>query len=288
MKIMKKPLFLSLQALLCLILASCVDHDDPKLSPIDTTQVKITATVKDLPNSRWMNVSEEMTVSVSDIEMNAPKGVVLKSISLVVGNGMVSYTIDDKPFSGEPMEFKVPLIGKQGRFNFSVRGNLIKKDSRDAEVMIADNIQKIIFSAAPEFECEGTLNISVTGKSTTGEEYSHSFEAISTDHFTIPVPQSELYWQPTSGTASTIDITISGSAKAWSPNTTFENKIMTLAVGHSSGDESTVKITIPNTPGALTSQKLQLYVLTSYYGTWENVTIEPYNLTNVFEIVESK
>lgn len=284
--VMKKSLFLSISTFICLILASCADHDDPKLSPIDTSQVKITATVKDLPNSRWLNVTEEMTVSVSNVEMTAPKGVVLRSISLVAGNGVVMYTVDDKPFSGEPMEFKVPLVGKQGRFNFSVRGNLIKKDSRDAEVIIADNIQKIIFIETPEFECEGTLSITVKGTSTTGEEYSHSFEATSIDHFTIPVPQSELYLQPTSGTVATLEVTISGSAKAWSPNTTFENKITNLAIGQTSGDDSTVKIAIPNTPGALNSQKLKFYVLTSYYGTWENVTIEPYNLTTVFDIVE--
>ena len=94
------------------VFASCADHDDPQLAPIDTTQVKITATVKDEPNSSWMSVSEEMTISVSDIEMTAPKGVVLRTVSLVANNGLSTYLIDDKPFSGQPMEFKVPLVGR--------------------------------------------------------------------------------------------------------------------------------------------------------------------------------
>lgn len=268
------------------IVASCADHDDPQLAPIDTTQVNITATVKDLPNTRWLSVGEEMTINVSNIEMTAPKGVVLRTVSLVANNGLSTYLIDDKPFSGQPLEFKVPLVGKQGRLNFSLRGNLIKKDSRDAEIIIADNIQKIVFSEIPEFECDGRLSVSVRGTSTTGEEYSRSFEVTSADRFTIAVPQSELYWQPTSGTASTIEVTLSSGATSWSPNTTFDNKITKMAIGHSTAGESTVKMTIPNTPGSLNAEKLQIYVVTSYYGTWENVTIEPYNLTNVFDIVE--
>lgn len=268
------------------VFASCADHDDPQLAPIDTTQVKITATVKDEPNSSWMSVSEEMTISVSDIEMTAPKGIVLRTVSLVANNGLSTYLIDDKPFSGQPMEFKVPLVGKQGRLNFSLRGNLIKKDSRDAEVIIADNIQKIVFSETPEFECDGRLSVSVNGISSTGEEYSRSFDVTSTDRFSIAVTKNELYWQPTSGTAPTIEVTLSGAATSLSPNTTFDNKVTNVAIGHSSGDGSTVKMTIPNTPGSLSAEKLQMYVRTSYYGTWENITIEPYNLTNVFDIVE--
>lgn len=213
---------------------------------------------------------------------------VLRSISLIANNGSARYEIDDKPFSGEPLEFKVPLSGVRGRVNFSLRGNLIKKDSRDAEVIIEDNIQRIVFSETPEFECEGWLYVSVKSKSTSGEEYSHSFETVSTDHFTIPVPRSELYWEPSSGTASTLEVTIGSGANAWSPNTTFDCKITNTAIGTSSADGPTMKLTIPNTPGSLTAQKLQLYVRTTYFGTWENVTIAPYNLTNVFGIVEAE
>ena len=283
---MKKISFYALLATVCMILPSCLDHDNPKLSPIDTTNVKITATVKDYPDTPWLNVAEELTVNVSDIEMTAPKGVVLRSVSLVANNGTGIHTVDDKPYSGEPLEFKVPLNMLKGRVNFSLRGNLIKKDSRDAEIIIADNIQKLIFSEEPKFECEGRLYVSVKGRSTTGEEYSNSFEVKSGDNLTIPVAQSELYWTPSSGTASTIEVSLGGGANAWSPNTTFDCKILKTAVGHSSGDEPTLRMTIPNTPGSLNSQKLQLYVLTSYFGTWEDISIQPYNLTNVFDIVE--
>ena len=285
---MKKIPFYALLATVCMILPSCLDHDNPKLSPIDTTNVKITATVKDYPDTQWLNVAEELTVNVSDIEMTAPKGVVLRSVSLIANNGTGIYTVDDKPYSGEPLEFKVPLRMLKGRVNFSLRGNLIKKDSRDAEIIIADNIQKLIFSEEPKFECEGWLSVSVKSQSTTGEEYSHSFEVKSDDHLTIPIAQSELYWTPSSGTASTIEVTLGGGADAWTPNTTFDCKILKIAIGHSSGDEPTLKMTIPNTPGSLNSQKLQLYALTSYFGTWEDISIEPYNLTNVFDIVETE
>lgn len=285
---MKSILFYALLATVSMMLPSCLDHDDPKLSPIDTTQVKITATVKDYPDTRWLNVAEELIVNVSDIEMTAPKGVVLRSVSIVANNGTGIYTVDDKPYSGEPLEFKVPLRMLKGRVNFSLRGNLIKKDSRDAEIIIADNIQKLIFSEEPKFECEGWLYVSVKGKSTTGEEYSHSFEVKSDENLTIPIAQSELYWTPSSGTASTIEVALGGGADAWSPNTTFDCNILKTAIGNSSGDEPTLRMTIPNTPGALNSEKLQLYVLTSYFGTWEDISIEPYNLTNVFDIVETE
>lgn len=268
------------------LLTSCADHDDPKLAPIDTTKVKITADISDTPNSAWMDVTEEMTIRISDIKMDAPKGVVLKSITLTASSGYVKYTIDDKPYSGDPLEFKIPLTGMRGRLNFALIGNLIKKDSRDAEILIADNIQRIVFSESPKLESEGWLYVSVKSKSTTGEEYNQSFEVRSNENLTIPVPQEKLYWTPTSGTASTIDVTLGTGGTAWSPNTTFDCKITKSAIGHSSGDDSTLKLTIPNSPGSLNAQKLQEYIRSTYYGTWEDITIEPYNLTNVFDVVE--
>ncbi len=285
---MNRFLFYTVMLLVALIVPSCADHDDPQLAPIDTTQVKLNASVSVAPNSTWLTTGEELTIKVGDIEMAAPKGVVLRSISLVANNGTVRYDLDNKPYSGEPLEFKVPLTGVRGRVNFSLRGNLIKKNSRDAEILIADNIQKIVFSEEPKLECEGLLNVTVKSTSTTGEEYSRSFEVSSIDKFTIPVPQSELYWTPASGTASTIEVSLASSAEASSPNTTFDCAIVKTAIGASSGAPSTITMTLPNTPGSLNGANLKLYVITSYYGTWENVTIDPYNLTSVFDIIETE
>ena len=282
---MKKITALASITSICSILSSCADHDDPKLSPIDTSQIKISATVKDLPYASWLTTSEEMTIDVDNVVMSAPKGVVLKSISLVANNGTSRYEVDEKPYSGEPLEFKVPLTSLRGRLNFSLRGNLIKKDSRDAEIIIADNIQKIVFSEAPEFKCTAKLFVTVKSTSTTGEEYYNSFAATSAENLRIPVPQNELYWQPSSGTASTLEISLGSSALAWSPNTTFESTISNIAIGHTSGDPATLKITIPNTPGSINAEKLQMYVEPSFYGTWENITIEPFHITYPFSLV---
>lgn len=287
-KPMNRFLIISLMLLAGIALHSCEDHDDPQLAPIDTTQVRIKATVNARPGQSWLNVTEQLTISVSDVAMTAPKGVVLRSVSLIASNGMTRFLIDDKPFSGEPLEFKVPLVGKQGRLNFSLRGNLIKQDCRDAEVIIADNIERIVFSETPEFECEGCMVVSVKGTSSTGEEYTHSFEARSTDHFTLPVPQSELYWTPTSGTAPTIEVTLGSGAKVWSPNTTFKSSIISTSIGKSTDDGATLKLTLPNTPGSLNSMKLKLYVLSSFYGSWEGVTIDPHDHLNVFGITETE
>ena len=285
---MRKPLTYLLLAMVSIMHTSCADHDDPKLTPIDTTQIEINADVKVSPASTWLAESEELTISLSNIDMSAPKGVVLKSIALVANNGQSRYTIDDKPFSGQPLVFKVPLNGMTGRLNFSLRGNVIKKDCRDAEVIVADNIQQIVFSQTPVFECQGWLYVSVKGRSTTGEEYSHSFTVRSTDNLTIAVPQSELYWTPASGTASTLEISLGSGATTWSPNTTFESAIAKTAIGNSSADPTTFKTTLSNTPGALKDMKLQLYVRATYFGTWENITIDPYNLTSVFGITETE
>lgn len=271
------------------MLTSCLDHDNPKLSPIDTTEVTITASVTELPAyTSWLTSTEEMTVKVENVEMKAPKGVVLKSISLVANHGYAGHVVDEKPYSGDPLEFKFPLNGLRGRVNFSLRGTLIKKDSRDAEYLIADNIQRIVFSETPKFECEGKLFVTVKSKSTTGEEYSKTFDAYSIDHFTIPIPQEELFWTPTSGTASTVEVSLGSGAKAWSPNTTFDGSILKTAIGHNSGEQANVTITIPNTPEALNSEKLQMYVQTDFYGTWEEVTIDRYPILYVFNIVEVK
>lgn len=285
---MKKTIFVTAVGAICLLLTACVDHDDPKLAPIDTSKVKITANVSDRPNSEWMTATEELTISVQNLEMTAPKGVVLKSVSLVANTGLSRHLIDEKPYSGETLEFKVPLAALQGRCNFTLLGNLIKKDYRDAQIIIADNIQKIVFSEEPEFECEGWLYVSVKSKSTSGEEYEHSFEVTSSDHFSILVPQSELYWTPASGEATTLELTMGCGATVWSPNTSFVGDITSTALGHSTDDLPTIKLTIPNTPGSLTAQKLQTYIHTSFHGTWENVTIAPTNTLYVFTIAETE
>lgn len=279
-------LSLFLLFLFSVFVTSCSDPDEPQLDPIDTSLVKIEASIKSSPTSQWMIPTEQLSIKVSDVEMTAPQGVILQSISLVANDGTKAYVVDDKPFSGKDLEFKVSLKNLQGRVHFSLKGNLVKKDSRDAEILIADNIERIIFSEMPELECQGRLIVSVRAQSTTGEEYSNSFEVTSSDHFTIPVPREQLYWQPTSGTVSTIDVTLGSGATAWSPNTTLTPEITKTAIGNSTGDAPTAKFTIPNSPGSLDSMILQMYVITSYYGTWENVTIEPYLLTNIFAITE--
>ncbi len=284
---MNRTILYSLLLIFSSMVLACADHDDPQLAPIDTTKVKITAKVEDIPDTQWLNVSEELTVRVSDIEMEAPKGVVLRNISLIANTATSRYTIDDKPYSGAPLVFKVPLTSLSGRVNFSVRATLIKKDSRDAEILIADNIQRLIFSESPQFECEGLLSVSVKAKSTTGEVLDRSFEVRSTDGFTIAIPVEELYWTPSSGSASEIEVSLSAGADAWSPNTTFDCAILKIALGHSSGASPTLRMTIPNIPGSFDAQHLQLYVVTSYFGIWENMSIPPYNLTNVFDITET-
>ena len=284
---MKKSLSSIIFFFILSMLTSCLDHDDPKLSPIDTSEVTVSASVSELPNSGWLTQSEELTIKVSDIRISAPKGVVLKSVSLVANSGMSMFVVDDKPFSGQPLEFKVPLGGMRGRINFSLRGSLIKKDSRDAEILIADNIQRIIFTEKPEFECEGSLNVSVKSRSTSGEEYSNYFEVKSIDHFTIPIPTAELYWTPKEGSAPTIEVELQADAIVWSPNTSFKGKVSGLSIGHDSGQPSTLKLTMPNAPGSLSAKKLQLYVDASFFGTWENVTIDPVSHLYVFGITET-
>ena len=268
------------------LVISCSDNDEPQLAPIDTSLVKIEANIKSTPSSQWLIPSEQLSLKVSDVEISAPEGVFLQSISLVATDGTKSDVVDDKPFSGKDLEFRVSLNKLRGRVNFSLKGKLVKKDCQDAEIIIADNIERIIFSEMPELECQGRLFVTVHSQSTVGEEYNNSFEVTSPDHFTISVPREKLYWQPTTGSAPTIDISLGGGATAWSPNTTFIPEITKTAIGSSTGDAPTAKFTIPNTPGALEALKLQMYVTTSYYGTWENVTIEPQSLINVFSIKE--
>lgn len=269
------------------IVVSCSSNDEPQLDPIDTSLVKIESNVKCSPVSQWLVPTQQLSIKVSDIEMSAPNGVVLESISLIAKEGTKTKVIDNKPFSGNELEFKISLNDLQGRVNFSIIGKLIKKDSRDTEFLIADNIERIIFSEMPEFECQARLIVSIHSKSSSGEEYNDFFEVPSSDHFTITVPQNRLYWQPSVGEAKTIDVTLGSGATAWSPNTTFESKITKTAIGNSTGDSPTAKFTIPNIPGSLEALKLQLYVLTTYYGSWEDVTIEPYTLTNIFAIKEN-
>ncbi len=74
---MNRSLLITLLIVIVTLIQSCADHDDPQLSPIDTSQVKINATVNDTPNTTWLNITEELTISVSNIELSASKGVFL-------------------------------------------------------------------------------------------------------------------------------------------------------------------------------------------------------------------
>lgn len=103
----------------------------------------------------------------------------------------------------------------------------------------------------------------------------------------IIIPQNELYWTPKSGTASTIELTLSGDATVFSPNSTLEGYVSRVSIGQASGNGSTVKLTIPNTPGSLDAKRLLLHVDTTFRGAWENVTIEPLNHWYWFYIIES-
>lgn len=269
-----------------LFVGSCAsDHDDPEMSPIDTSLIKITANVKAAPTDDWLNPTEEMTLTVSNLEMSAPNGVVLRNVNLMV-NGRLW---QQKPFSGETLVFKLPLNQvPQGRLNLALWGDLIQKNCRDAQIIIADNIQRIIFSETPDFDCVATVDIAVKSTSTTGEEYNHTFQAKSIDHFTIAVPESELYWTPQTGTASTLELTMTASAESFSTNSTLESVVSRTYWSGMSGASPVTKITIDNTPGSLNAKKMTVIVDTSMFGTWENVTVNESRLTYAFSLSETK
>lgn len=283
---MMKKFVLPLTLLVSFFVASCADdHDDPEMSPIDTTAVKITANIKSAPANEWLNPTEEMTVTVSDLEMKAPAGVVLRNVNMMVDGRLWQ----QKPFSGETLVFKLPLNQvPQGRLNLAIWGDLIQKNCRDAQIIIADNIQRIIFSETPEFDCEATVEISVKSKSTTGEEYNHTFEAKSIDHFTIAVPDSELYWTPQSGTASTLELTMKASAKSFATNSTLESAVSRVYWAGQQTASSTLTLTIANTPGSLNSKNMTVNVDTSRFGTWENVTVTESHLHYFFSLRETE
>lgn len=265
-------------------MTSCLDHDDPNLAPIDTSKVKISANIVVKPTATWLNQSEEISVSVSDVDMIAPKGVVIRSISLCKDNNPVL----EKPYSGAPLDFKYSLDYTRGRVNLSIIATLIQQKARDAQILIEDNIQRVVFTETPKFECEGNVKITVKSTSTAGEECNKTFEVKSIDHFTIPVSAKELYWTPTTGTASTLEVTLAGGAKAWSTNSTLESSIQRVYWGPNLGAKQEIKMTIPNTLGSLKNQNLSLTVQTVESGTWENVTVEPSNMTYVFALTEAE
>lgn len=269
-------------AILCVIATSCADHDDPELSPIDTTKVKISAKVEATPTSSWLSTAEEITVCVSDVAMSAPKGVVLRNINLYK-NGQ---RILSKPYSGEALEFKVPLNHASGRIYLSVIGDLIQKNCRDAEIIIADNIQRVVFTNVPKLEYKAQLNVTAKSLSTSGEEYSQCFDVESRDGYIISIPQDKLYWTPTSGTASTIELTLKGSADTWSSNSTLESEVTGIRWNTYKPDSPDLNISIPNKPGSLNQLQLRMDVNARFFGTTENITIEPQNISLSFLVGE--
>lgn len=274
--------FLSITAML-LSTACSKDHDDPELNPIDTTKIKITAKIVTQPSNSWLVPTQELRISVSNIEMTAPKGVVLRNINLMKDNQVVI----QKPYSGENLEFILPVSNiRPGRINFAIWGDLIQKDHRDANIIIADNIQRNIFSEVPKFECEVLVDITVRSQSTSGEELNHTFQVTSTNESPIKVPASELYWTPESGTASNLEVTLDASAKSYSTNTTLES-VVDIAYWERYEGKSSITLTIPNTRGSLTKELLNFCVNTDQFGTWENITIDPMYQSYTFSVIET-
>ncbi len=266
-----------------LMLVSCLDHDNPELGAINTEAVKIDATISVTPANTWIERSQELVVRVSDLNMKAPKGVILRNIRLMVDDRQLL----TKPYSGEELEFRVPLnYITPGRLNFAVWGDLVQKDHRDASIIIADNISRILFDEIPELECEATVAVTVHGTSTNGEVYDRSFTVKSDDGHDLPVPASELYWRPSLGTASYLDVTLAASAKTSSPNSSLSSIAQRVYWGASHGTEPTIKLHIENKPGALAAEKLVLLVSGVWYGKWENISIEDAKMNFPFILKE--
>lgn len=276
-------LAIAIVSVLCVVTTSCADHDDPELSPIDTSKIKISAIVDAAPTSLWLSSSDEMTIRVSDVAMSAPKGIVLRNITLC-NNGQ---RIISKPYSGEALEFKLPLNYMNGRANFSVIGNLIQKNCRDAEILIADNIRRIIFSQIPALEYKARLNVTVKSVSTTGEEFFQRFDVESKDGVLLSIPDDKLYWSPTSGIASTIELSLAGSADTWSFNSTLESEVTAISWNTYNLADPVLKISLPNEPGSLDQLKLRMDVSARFFGTTENITIDPQDLSLSFFVRES-
>lgn len=279
---MKNNLIYLLLCLLAVSVTSCADHDSPELAPIDTSNVRITAKVNVTPTIEWLNPSEEITVTVSDVSMTAPKGVVLRNINLMIDGHLAI----QKPYSGETLEFKVPLNYVQtGRINIALWGDLIQKNYRDAQIIIADNIQYVVFSETPEFECMAKVDVTVKSTLSTGEKYSSSFQVTSDAGHNLPIPASELYipGEP----SATLEVTMAASAESFSTNTTLKSQISRIYWSGNNGTGTAVTFTMPNTPGYLNtwemgSRQIMLIVDTTMSGTWENVTVKPSSMKYVF------
>lgn len=276
-------LTVAVMLILCVITTSCADHDDPELSPIDTSNIKISATVDAYPTSSWVSSSEEMTIRVLDVKMTAPKGIVLRNI-ILCNNGQ---RVISKLYSGEALEFKVPLNYMNGRANFSVMGELIQKNCRDAEILIADNIQRIVFAKIPKLDFKALLNVTVKSVSSTGEEFNQRFEVESEDGLNILISKDKLYWVPTSGTASTIELALEGRCDTWSSNSTLESEVTGIWWNTYTPAAPVLKISIPNVPGSFDNLKLRMDASARFFGTTENITIEPEKLSLSFFVRES-
>lgn len=278
--------YIALSALVALTTASCgSDDDEPKPSLIDTTGVDISATVSVDPSAAWAwyTTADQLTVNVSDVDMHAPKGVLLKSVNLLA-NGT---PIAEKPFSGDPLAFKVPLnsVGS-GRLNLSVVGTLAEKNSLDAQIIIADNLEQTVFNVMPDFECVGRISISIKARSTSGELLDRTFQVSSTSHFRIDIPQSQLYWTPLEGTAATLDVTMTASADVFSTNSTLAAKATQINWGYDHSSTPELHLTLPNVPGSLAAQDLSILVNTVRYGVWEGINTGETKLMYYFKLQE--
>lgn len=266
------------------------DNDAPELpqepeisqEEIDASKIVISAKISTgiKSGNLWCNPDDEIMLKVADIDFKAPEGVILQSITLLANGDSIA----NKPYSGKPLEFYVYTKNLEpGNINFSIIGNLIKKDARDAQIIIKDNISKIIFSEVPEFERENTVDVTVKSISSSGEEYNNSFQA-SAYGFDLFIPSSEIYWTPKEGDAKTVQLTLTANFRVSSTNSTLNAKPQSIYWNGESS--STINIEIPNTPGSLKKEKLSATLEYTIWGKWENVNIGNVNFIAGFAVSE--
>lgn len=250
---------------------SCEDHDSPELSPIDTTEIGITASITLNPSHLWYTTRDEYGIKVGNIDMTAPQGTVIRTVSLLIDG----QTVMEKPWSGDMLEFQLPLSSQwKGKHKAAIWCKLIRKNARDADYIIKDNMDLTVFDEIPQFNKDVAVRFTVSGKSATGETYSQEILVPSDHHGQVEIPSSDLYPDNVSSLQVTMEIANVSVAAIHSDQlqTTINNSYWNTS------DKNTITLKIPNEAGALENALKEKHLFpiidARIHGTHEGIAVD--------------
>lgn len=175
--------------------------ETPAEKPLDPESVLLSASGHF--SNRWCQPGETIEVGAS-IKVTSPAGATVDNVIVMVdGKETARYAY--------PMPDDASFIVRDfahGSHELQLMAEVSYGDETVAAPVFAP-WHFIVFDSKPRYTTAATVDVAVSGKSSTGETYQRDMQLQTTPDGRIPFPKEAFAWTPASGTASTLDVSLS-------------------------------------------------------------------------------